>query len=109
MEAKTMKAIETKYLPATSFKGSRIKAYAEGGNSLTIGYPHELSGQDVHEKAAILLCKKMSWSTDLLGGGKADGNGYVFVFKNQGMENMTKEEGRQHVKDILHEAEYIQG
>ena len=79
----TMKAIETKYLPATNFKGSRIKAYAEGGNSVTIGYPHELSGEDVFRKAAVMLCEKLGWSTDILGGSKADGNGYVFVFKNQ--------------------------
>ena len=36
-----MKAIETKYLPATNFKGTRIKAYAEGGNSITVGRYHE--------------------------------------------------------------------
>jgi len=81
-----MKAIETKYLPCTDYEGSRIKAYAEGGDrphTITIPYPHELSGQAVHEKAAVMLCEKMGWSTDLLGGGKADGNGYVFVFKNQ--------------------------
>lgn len=31
-------AIQTKYLPATSFKGSRIKAWCERG-SITIDYP----------------------------------------------------------------------
>lgn len=76
-----MKAIETKYLPATNFKGSRIKAYAEGGNSITISYPYELSGEDVHRKAAETLQVKMNWPGELIGGGKADGNGYVFVFK----------------------------
>ena len=78
-----MKAIETKYLPVTNFKGSRIKAYTEGGNSVTIGYPHGLSGEDVFRKAAVMLCEKLGWSTDILGGGKADGNGYVFVFRYQ--------------------------
>lgn len=76
-----MKAITTKYLGATNFKPSRIKAYAEGGNSVTISYPHELDGQAVFEKAAVALCEKMGWSTELLGGGTD--NGYVFVFKNQ--------------------------
>ena len=79
-----MKAIQTKYLPPTTYRGSRIKAWAEGGNSITISYPYELSGQDVHEAAAVALCKKMGWSTELLGGGLE--KGYVFVFKNQGVK-----------------------
>lgn len=76
-----MKAIMTKYLPATDWKGSRIKAFDCDNNSVTIGYPHELSGEDVYKKAAIMLCEKMGWDTDILGGGLK--NGYVFVFKNQ--------------------------
>lgn len=76
-----MKAITTRYLGPTNFRGSRIKATAEGGNSITIPYPYELSGQDVHQKAAIALCKKLGWGTELLGGGTE--TGYAFVFKNQ--------------------------
>lgn len=33
-----MKAIQTRYLGCTNTKGSRIKAWAEGGHSVTIGY-----------------------------------------------------------------------
>ena len=76
-----MKAIETKYLGPTNFRGSRIKAWAEGGNSVTISYPHELSGEAVYRKAADRLCEKLNWQGELIGGGRADGNGYVFVFK----------------------------
>ena len=83
-----MKAIETKYLPATNFKGSRIKASTEGGNSLTIGFPHELSGVNCHAMAAFKLCDAMGWNHDdkdhplsseslTWGGTKA---GYVFCF-----------------------------
>ena len=75
-----MKAITTKYLGPTNFRGSRIKAYAEGGNTITISYPYELSGQAVHEKAAVALCEKMKWPGELIGG--ATDKGYVFVFKD---------------------------
>jgi len=73
-----MKAIETKYLPCTNTKGSRIKAYAEGGNSITIGYPHESS--HAHADAALALARKMGWKGTLVSGGKADGRGEVFCF-----------------------------
>jgi hypothetical protein len=76
-----MKAIMTKYLPATNNKGSRIKAYDCDKNSITIGYPHELSGEKVFKSAAVKLCEKMGWDTDLVGGGID--NGYAFVFKKQ--------------------------
>lgn len=49
-----MQAIQTKYLPATNFRGSRIKAVCERG-SITIPYPYELSGDEVHRKAVRAL------------------------------------------------------
>ena len=73
-----MKAISTKYLPATNFRGSRIKAFTEGGNQITISYPHELNAENGHLAAAVALKTKMNWSGKLIGGGT--GNGYVFVF-----------------------------
>lgn len=77
-----MKAIQTKYLPVTNFRGSRIKAWAEGGNQITIPYPHELSGEAVHKAAAIALCEKLGWPTDIIGGGLPNGD-YAFVFSKQ--------------------------
>ena len=76
-----MKAIITKYHGATNTRGSRISASDEDGNRVSIPYPHELSGEAVHRKAAEALCEKMKWSKDFLGGGMK--NGYAFVFKNQ--------------------------
>ena len=73
-----MKAIVTKYHGPTNFKGSRITASDEDGNRVTIGYPHELSGEDCHRKAAQALCDKMSWTGTLVGGSLK--NGYVFTF-----------------------------
>ena len=72
------KAIVTKYLGPTNYRGSRIKASDMDGNSITIGYPHELSGIAVHEKAARALMDKMGWTGKIAGGGLK--NGYVFVF-----------------------------
>lgn len=35
-----MKAIQTKYLGPTNYKGSRIKAWADGWGSATVSYDH---------------------------------------------------------------------
>jgi hypothetical protein len=43
--------IRTKYIPATDTTGSRIKA-TFGGKTKSISYPYELSGGEVHRKAA---------------------------------------------------------
>jgi hypothetical protein len=83
-----MQAIQCKYLSATNSKGSRIKASCASG-SITISYPHELSGQAVFRAAADALVIKMQWQNmvgDLLGGQLPD-NSYVFVFNN----NASKE------------------
>lgn len=75
-----MKAITTKYKGPTNTRGSRIYASDEDGNRTSISYPYELSGVDVHAKAALALCAKMGWTGDLIGGGTKDG--YVFVWTN---------------------------
>lgn len=73
-----MRAIEAKYHGATNTRGSRISASDGDGNRVSIPYPHELSGEDVHRKAADALCAKMKWSGELVGG--ATKSGYAFVF-----------------------------
>lgn len=72
-----MKAIQTKYHGPTNTRGSRISA-TDGGNKVTIPYPHELSGELVHRKAAEALCAKMGWQGELVSGSLK--TGYVFVF-----------------------------
>ena len=84
-----MKAIQTRYLGPTNVRGSRIKAWAEGVGSLTIPYPHELSGEAVHRLAAArgrrvqvwaeALCKRQGWPTAIVGGGLPNGD-YAFCF-----------------------------
>jgi hypothetical protein len=79
-----MQAIQTRYLGPTMSRGARIKATCAAG-SITISYPHELSGQEVHRKAAEALASKFKWNLPsyggLLGGQLCTGN-YVFVFDN---------------------------
>lgn len=76
-----MKAIETRYHGPTNTRGSRISASDSDGNRVSIPYPYELSGEDVHRKAAEALAHKMGWLTDgmRLEAG-ATKRGYVFVF-----------------------------
>jgi len=75
-----MRAIQTKYLPATNTSGSRIKATA-GNMSATIPYNYALSNEAVHFEAVKELVKKngLDWdiSEMVFGGIKY---GYVFCF-----------------------------
>ena len=73
-----MKAITTKYYGATNTRGSRIVARDRDNNRISIPYPHELSGEACHAKAAMALCRKMGWDGVMFGGSTADG--YAFVF-----------------------------
>lgn len=75
-----MKAISTRYFGPTNTRGSRIKAFDSDSNSITIPYPHELSGEAVHFAAAKALCEKMGWKGLLVGG--AIKSGYVFVWSH---------------------------
>lgn len=82
-----MQAIRVKYLPATNFKGARLKATAPAG-SVTVsrhGDNDRLDGELLHKSAAWELVKKFDWNNqgkhsvvDLVGGGLKDGS-YVFI------------------------------
>jgi len=72
-----MKAIVTKYLPATNTKPSRVKAKAEGVSAITISYN---SYDDPQREAALTLCRKYKWGEDIVGGGLPDQTGECFVF-----------------------------
>jgi hypothetical protein len=79
-----MQAIITKYFGPTNSRGSRIKATCAAG-SVTISYPHELSGQACHRAAADALVQKMGWNDAHYGGllgGQLPSGEYVFVFNN---------------------------
>lgn len=72
------KAIVTKYHGPTNTRGARITASDDDGNRVSISYPSELSGVEVHRKAAVALKEKMGWKGSMVAG--AVKNGYVFVF-----------------------------
>jgi hypothetical protein len=80
-----MQAIQTRSLPTTNTRGARIKAWAVSG-SITIPYPHELSGQACHRKAAEALVSKLGWNDTHYGGllgGQLESGDYAFVFNSK--------------------------
>ena len=76
-----MQSINTKYLPATNTRGSRIKAYASYAKelNLTIGYDYSLDTQEAHAKAAMQLAEQLKWGGHWVCSDSENGRGYVFV------------------------------
>jgi hypothetical protein len=74
-----MQYIKTKYLCPTDHKGSRIKATASGGQTLTIHYDHALNSDDLHAKAALELAARLGWSGEYAAGSGDDGHVFVPV------------------------------
>jgi hypothetical protein len=82
-------AISTRYFPATDSKGSRIKATCDRG-SITIDYPHELSGWECHCVAFRCLLERFaredgndkSWGhhSNYVCGGMHRGSKEAYVF-----------------------------
>ena len=74
-----MQAIETKYIGPTSARGSRIKALCQA-DDVTVPYEYGANGSDgAHDLAAIALIRKMEWWGVWARGGRACGNGNVYV------------------------------
>ena len=76
-------AIQTKFLPCTNFRPSRVKAWSQAG-SVTLSWDHALDMPENHKAAAIALAAKLEWNKpcygELVGGALPDG-GYAFTFK----------------------------
>ena len=82
-----MQSIQTKYLPATESNGSRIKAKCARG-SITIPFPHELTGDETHRAAVLALVTRFLdedaakgtpretnfWNREFVSGSLADGS-----------------------------------
>jgi len=75
-----MKAIECKYLAPTDHRGSRIKATAGKGISVTIPYDYSLSTYELYEAAALALIEKRGWRNGMKIKGGDTETGMVFVF-----------------------------
>lgn len=75
-----MKAITVKYFGPGNVRGSRYKAQAEGGNSITLSCDDALSHEGNCDAAAVALCRKLNWDRhDLVRGGLPNGD-HVYVF-----------------------------
>lgn len=75
-----MQAIQTKYLPVTNTKGSRIKATC-AAKSITVGWDYGLNIEDNHTQAAMLLVFELGWNVELKSGQLKDGS-FVHVIVN---------------------------
>lgn len=83
-----MQAILTRFHGPTNTRGSRISARCDAGK-LSIDYPHELSGEACHRKAAEALRDKLGWdegSYGKLASGQLPTGDYAFVFVPSDME-----------------------
>ena len=86
-----MKAIRTKYHPATATRGPRYSATDGDRNRVYIA-PEE-QYEDCHDAAALALCAKMKWPGDLIRGGFPNSNVYVFAADHR-VINPIKEHAR---------------
>jgi hypothetical protein len=82
-KGKSMKAIQVKYLPVTHTKGSRWKAWAFGGLSVTLSYDYEFEAEGNARRAAEALLAKMDQHTrnpaKISGMGLLPNGDYVFT------------------------------
>lgn len=78
-----MKAIQIRFLPATNFKGARMKAWTEGNNSITLPFQYELSSDELRVIfMAKELINKMKWdSIEISGIGQISNGDYVVTLK----------------------------
>lgn len=88
-----MIAIQTKFLPVTNSRGSRVKAWTSSGFSVTIPYPHEESYELSHFEAVKALVAKhgLDWDLSAMRWGGTE-SGYVFCFAGSIVEPKTKPE-----------------
>lgn len=57
-----MKAIQVKFLGPTNTKGSRWKAFVDGGNQVTVSTDYALNSDENALQAATKLLYKMGWN-----------------------------------------------
>lgn len=75
-------AIQTKFLPCTNFKGSRVKAIAQAG-SIILSWDDALDSDENHAVAAQKLAEKYGWKGVWHGGALPHSSGYSFVISTE--------------------------
>lgn len=76
-----MQAIVVKYMGATNSRGSRYKATAAMGESITVSYDHSLNASKNAKRAAAALAEKLGWTGEWYEGGGLKSE-YVYVLGN---------------------------
>lgn len=74
--------IHTKVLPTTNTKGTRVKATATSGLSVTVQYGYE-GLEEEHSYAMRVLCERRGWDYTKFIGGKVN-EGVVWVYDDRG-------------------------
>lgn len=77
----TAPVILTRYLGPTDTRGSRIKATAGGGSSVTVAWDHAADVGDNHAAAAAALAGKLWGDNCRLTGGCCRDGSYAFTVK----------------------------
>ena len=72
-------SISTKYLGATNYRGSRVKATSSAGMSLTLSWDDALDVDGNHQAAARALATRLNWYGRWYAGAALDGKGNVYV------------------------------
>lgn len=71
-------AIQTRFLPVTNTRPSRVTAWAQAGR-VTLSWDHALNADQNHAKAAAALAAKFGWKGTYHGGALPNNSGFAFV------------------------------
>ena len=85
-----MQSIATKYIPATNYRGSQIKAITSSGLSKTVSWDDALNVEQNHDNAAVALCHKLKWYGKLVSGSGPKDTGNVYLFILKGNDNVIE-------------------
>jgi hypothetical protein len=73
-----MQAIQTRFIPPTDRKGSRVSARADAGR-IIVNWKYALDVEGNHRAAAEALAARLGWTGRMIGGGLPDGS-FAWVF-----------------------------
>jgi len=97
-----MQAIETKVIPATNTKETRVRATHPGNaEAITVGASSFNFIEEAHEHAAYLLLKKLDWDGEYVGGGTKAG--MAWVCKSGGSPVVEYSEAKELFEELLKE------